>query len=159
MNKGKVTGSDKAKGNKRRYGPGPINGRPRKMLTVEQIAELRRMANVGARRWEMARAMGMEDHTLAHRIKDQFGVQEAIEGGRADLNISLRRKQIVVALTDGHAAQGTMLVWTGKTILGQNDRVSVKIETDEEARQVLSAIFPDLNIQSLEEDGESAGAE
>jgi hypothetical protein len=132
---------------------GPLPGKggaPIKITSNAQIDQLHRMAQTGATRWEMAQMLGVDSDTLAARIKDQPAVREAIETGIAKLRLSLRRKQVAVALQDGHAAQGTMLVWCAKTILGQTDRVTLKIESDEEAVSALRGLFPDLSEEDLE---------
>jgi hypothetical protein len=46
----------------------------------------------------------------------------AIKTGHELRNGSLQQKQFEVAMSDGHKAQGTMLVWLGKQHLEQRDK-------------------------------------
>ncbi len=76
---------------------------------------------------EMASVLGISYDTLERRCKEEFEIpfaeyiQQKAPAGKA----SLRRRQYKAAM-DGNA---TMLVWLGKNLLGQTD----KIETTEKA--------------------------
>jgi len=154
----KTAAERKAAAQKRRKRPpgsgkrGPVKGdggRPPIVLTTKQTSELQRLAEVGATRWEMAARLGIDENTLAARIRDTSSVDRALKAGEAALKVSLRRKQVMIALEDGHPSQSTMLVWLGKTTLGQSDRVSLKIETPEDAASRLKSLFPDLSEEDM----------
>jgi hypothetical protein len=92
-----------------------VAGRPRLEIDPEKVEQL---ARVGATQAEMARHFNVSLATLTRRLTEPrySGVYER---GHADLCISLRRKQVELAL----AGNATMLVWTGKQILGQKEHV------------------------------------
>lgn len=126
---------------------GPIPGEgggPRKMLTPDQLEQVERMAEIGCTRAEMANRLVIDEDTLAARIRDTPSVSQAVKRGDANLRTSLRRKQVQIALKDGHPAQATMLVWCGKTILGQSERTVVKIESEADALTKLRELYPEL---------------
>jgi len=125
------------------------NGRPRKMLTPQQIVDLEKLAETGANRPEMAAMLGMDEDTLAKRLKDQPEVFMAMARAGARMRVSIRRKQVAVALNDKHPAQATMLVWLGKATLGQSDRVTLKIETPQDAFDRLKMIWPEIDSDEL----------
>jgi len=56
---------------------------------IEDFALLRRLAAKGLKPAAIARKMGMSATTLAMRVKDQEGVQEALEDGWADAQEAL----------------------------------------------------------------------
>lgn len=68
---------------------------------------------VGCTLNEIAHITGVSPDTLARRFAD------AIKKGRAQVAMSLRRKQIELALKGNGNA--TMLIWLGKQLLGQRD--------------------------------------
>jgi len=78
-------------------------------------AEVEKLAAFGCPNEEIGTLLGCSENTIRRR----FGEQTA--KGRASLKKSLRRKQVEVALS-GNA---TMLIWTGKNLLGQSDKNEV----------------------------------
>jgi len=119
------------------------------MLTPQQIVDLEKLAETGANRPEMAAMLGMDEDTLAKRLKDQPEVFMAMARAGARMRVSIRRKQVAVALNDKHPAQATMLVWLGKATLGQSDRVTLKIETPQDAFDKLKLIWPEIDSDEL----------
>ena len=69
------------------------------------------LASVGCTMEEMARISHCSVDTLERRCAD------IIKSGQANLNMSLRRKQVELA----NAGNVTMLIWLGKQRLGQSD--------------------------------------
>jgi hypothetical protein len=81
------------------------------------LEELKKWARAGATIPEMAARLGVSKATLDRRLaKPKF--REALEGAKAELWISLRSKQVQMAL----AGDRVMLIWLGKQYLGQKDR-------------------------------------
>lgn len=124
-------------------------GQPKRMLTDGEIAEAARLAEIGASRTEIAVHIGVDQKTLDARCRDQTGVWEAMEKASGRMRSLLRKKQLQIAMTDGHPAQGTMLVWLGKVILGQTERINLKIETPGDALERLKAVWPELDSNDL----------
>lgn len=70
---------------------------------------------------EIANVMGCSVDTLERRIKEYFGITfaEYFDQKAAKGRASLRRKQFAAALR----GNTTMLIWLGKQVLGQRDKV------------------------------------
>ena len=124
-------------------------GRPKKLLTPKEISDLERLAETGATQQEQAMLLGISVDTLQRRLLDQPEVYEAMCRANARMRTSIRRKQIAVALDDKHPAQATMLIWCGKVLLGQSDRVTLKIETPQDAFDKLKLIWPEIDSDEL----------
>jgi len=124
-------------------------GRPKIVLSSSQIDDLERLAEIGATQEEQAAYLGISMDTLHRRMHDQPDVFLAVTRAGGRLKASLRRKQVSVALNDGHPSQATMLIWLGKTVLGQSDRVSLKIETTDDALKALKDIWPDIDPDEM----------
>lgn len=142
-----------------RRGPVPGAGGRRKIeLTKDQLQQVQRLAEIGATHEEMATHLGVSLSTFHRRLSDETSdVYERVRKGEAALRVALRRKQVAIALNDDHANQSTMLIWCGKVILGQSERMNVRIETADEAEAVLRKLFPELSdehVQALTGDAE-----
>lgn len=124
-------------------------GRPRKNLTPQQIEDLEALAMTGATRQEQAAMLGMDEDTLSRRLRDQPEVFMALARAGAKMRTSLRRKQLAIAMNDRHQAQATMLVWLGKTMLGQTERINLKIETASDALEKLRQVWPEIPEDDL----------
>lgn len=83
-------------------------GENKKIIDPEEVYKL---ASIGMKNSEIAEWFSIDDSTLSYNFK-----QELLKG-KLNLNQSLRRAQIKLALT-GNA---TMLIWLGKNILGQSE--------------------------------------
>lgn len=132
---------------------GPIpgeGGAPKKLPTPEQIQQVGRIASIGGTHWEMAIVLGIDEDTFRARLKDTPELRAAVEQGLWQLRTSLRRKTIAIAMDDGHAAQATMLIWANKTVLGQTERLSVRVESEKDALAALQNLFPDVNLAPLQ---------
>jgi hypothetical protein len=87
------------------------------------LAELEKLAKLQCTDEEIAAFFGVSTRTLENRRKKDQNFQEVIERGKRTGLISLRRAQFGAALK-GNA---TMLVWLGKNLLQQKDRLSSEI--------------------------------
>jgi hypothetical protein len=90
-------------------------GRPKLDIDGEQVT---RLARLHCTMQEMADFFGCHRETLRENFSSQ------IDKGRAEGNISLRRKQWQMAVEKGNVV---MLIWLGKQMLGQRNEI---IESD-----------------------------
>lgn len=82
------------------------------------IQKLEALCSVMATDEEIAATLGVSHDTVARwKRHEEYG--PIIERGRAAGRVSLRRSQFQRAL----AGDSTMLVWLGKTVLGQKETV------------------------------------
>ncbi len=88
-------------------------------LNPEQIEKF---AQIGATQKEMAWLLGISTGTLESRLQRPI-YRAALERGQGNLAMSLKRKQVEMAL----AGDRTMLVWLGKNYLGQSDKLDTKL--------------------------------
>ena len=88
---------------------------------------------------EIASTLGISYDTLELRVKEEFDCTfpEYIKRHSGSVKASLRRKQIEAAL----AGNTTMLIWTGKQLLGQKepDREQRDFEDDGEGLVIIEA--------------------
>lgn len=94
-------------------------GRPPVQIDPEQIEKL---AQLGATQVDMARFLDIAYSTLELKLQ-QPEFRQALERGQGNLHISLKRKQVEMAL----AGDRTMLIWLGKNYLGQRDNLDSKL--------------------------------
>lgn len=90
-------------------------GRPKGSVKAIDIDQVENLASIGCTQEEIAVVLKVSSRTLQRR-KD---AHEAIERGMHRLRTSLRRWQYEKA-KDGNVA---MLIWLGKQLLGQRDRI------------------------------------
>jgi hypothetical protein len=71
-----------------------------------------------------AEQLGISPDTLAERIKERYGLSfpEYKEQKREPIRINLLKKQYDVAMS----GNTSMLIWLGKNILGQSDKVNTE---------------------------------
>lgn len=100
--------------------PKHAGGRPPKTPKVDDEA-IANLAAIMCTMDEIALITGLSVDTLERRFA---GV---IEKGRAEGRMSLRRQQYKVAMTPAIPGSATMLVWLGKTVLGQREESRVEI--------------------------------
>lgn len=107
-------------------------GRPQREFTQKDIEMIEMYAQVGASNVEIAAALGCDESIIRRRFA------ENLSKARSRLKHTLRKAQIKKALS-GNVA---MLIWLGKQMLGQSDKVTqVTLETDSEsdlARRILN---------------------
>lgn len=101
-------------------------GRPRFDFS-DKIRLVRNLASIQCTDEEIAAGIGCSQDTLARGRKRDQELDAAIIEGRANGRMSLRRAQYQKAL-DGNP---TMLIWLGKQILGQRERVDIDSAADE----------------------------
>lgn len=92
-------------------------GRPKADISEEHVVAL---AKAGCTVEEMAAFLKVNKKTLERR----FG--KAIEDGRLTRNVSLRRKQVELAMNGDR----TMLIWLGKQLLGQSEKSQITGKDD-----------------------------
>ena len=80
------------------------------------LKKLRLLAEIGCTDAEMAAHLGVSERTITNRKHE---LAETIALGNAKGNVSLRRKQMKMAL----AGDRVMLIWLGKNRLGQKDKI------------------------------------
>lgn len=100
-------------------------GRPKKEIDVEL---LKKAAAIHCTWHEICSLVGASRRTL----EDRFS--HIIEEARSNGKMSLRRKQFQMAL-DGNVP---LLIWLGKTVLGQSEKVEHNLITSQEPQKVLS---------------------
>lgn len=106
-------------------------GRPLKPIDPHQVELL---ATVGCTVDEIGAMLGVSDVTLRKRFLP------VIEKGREKMKASLRRKQFERAMK----GSDTMLVWLGKNLLGQRDKIEQGTPeeyarlTDDDLRRILT---------------------
>ncbi len=93
--------------------------------------QIEKLASIGCTVEEMALVVGCSKDTLERRFMGN------IEKGRVSLKVSLRRKQVKLAL-DGNP---TMLVWLGKQLLNQKDRSKTESEQTIEINDKPKVVF------------------
>jgi hypothetical protein len=93
-------------------------GRPVIRLDWRKVEKL---CEIHCTQVEIANVMGCSVDTLAHRIKKHFGITfpEYFDQKSARGRISLRRRQFTAAMKGNIS----MLIWLGKNLLNQRDRV------------------------------------
>ena len=93
-------------------------GRPKLNIDPETV---RKLARLHCTMEEMASFFGCHRETLRNNFSPE------IDKGRAEGNISLRRKQWQMAVEKGNVV---MLIWLGKQMLGQ---VNERLDSDSDA--------------------------
>ena len=90
-------------------------GRPKIEIDLDEVRELASEGNTQA---DIAEALGFSLSTFKSREE----VVKAYKLGMADLRVSLRHWQVNAA-KDGNV---NMLIWLGRNLLGQSDRIEIK---------------------------------
>lgn len=91
--------------------------RPKVDIDEDQVEE---MAAIGCTVAEIAGIVGCSPRTVERRAA------APVARGRVRLNISLRRRQIEMAMS-GNAS---MLIWLGKQLLGQRDKADTTMRDE-----------------------------
>jgi hypothetical protein len=87
------------------------------------LAELEKLAAMGCTQEEAAAWFGMAHRTLKLKLAQEI-YREAWENGQGRGRVSLRRAQYQAAMKGDR----TMLVWLGKTLLGQTEKSILQVE-------------------------------
>jgi len=108
-------------------------------LTTIDYKTLDKLCEIHCTGEECASILDIDYDTLNRRLKEEgyFGFTEYFKKKSATGKMSLRRKQIEVAL-EGNT---TMLVWMGKQHLGQSDKVEQEIKAE---------VYSQDNVDKLE---------
>lgn len=110
-------------------------------LDLEQIEKL---AQIGATQHEMAHFLGVSPATIESRLaRPEF--RAAWDRGQANLKLSLRRQQVKLADT----GNVTMLIWLGKQLLGQSDKMSTEVSGPGGMAVEIDVSNPDASRQRL----------
>lgn len=103
--------------------PAPI-GRPYALdPTPEVLLTIAKLGQGGNTYEECAAWFGVTKKTWIAFLARCPEALDALEIGKSQMRMSLRRKQLEIANKDGHKAQGQMLIWLGKQYLEQKDQV------------------------------------
>jgi len=107
----------------------PRTGRPRKQIDLKQVETFGSLGLTGE---EMAALLKVDGATISHRMNEPGSeFRKAYESGLSNLKMSLRRKQIAVALRG--KGNGGMLIWLGKQILGQVEAPTTVVDVIQNA--------------------------
>ena len=111
------------------------------------------LARIGCTYDEIARVTGVNKSTIYRRFKS------TITEGHAEMNMSIRRKQLEVAVIDGSVQ---MLIWLGKQNLGQRDNkeiavtgkdgAAIQVEVSHVQDKIMGILFTDDDDEII--DGE-----
>ncbi len=89
------------------------------------LDQIEKLAQIGATQHEMAHFLGVSPATIESRLqRPEF--RAAWDRGQANLKLSLRRQQVKLADT----GNVTMLIWLGKQLLGQSDKIDQRLGQD-----------------------------
>lgn len=98
------------------------------------LAQLEKLCQLNCTNAEIAAFFKVTERTIERRIAGNKQFREIVQHGRAYGKLSLRRKQMEVAL----AGNTSMLIWLGKQLLGQVDRAERSVNDDEPAPLAVS---------------------
>jgi len=118
--------------------------------------EVRKMAQAHVSGTTIAAKLGISNVTLSKRIKKEFGITwgDYMASMRAEGKDLIKMRQFQVAM----AGDKSMLIWLGKQLLGQQDKVEstlkipqIKLETiDQQSLEVIQN-----NLEALQEKNEN----
>ena len=108
-------------------------GRPRAEIDLGLVE---RSAHIGCTNDEIVALLGIGRSTFYDRLKDDPELQAVIDRGRAVGRATLRRLQWQGA-ENGNA---TMLVWLGKNMLSQTDKIENSGTTDVNTRLIVELV-------------------
>ena len=113
-------------------GPGP-GGRPRVEIDLGLVE---RSAHIGCTNDEIVALLGIGRSTFYDRLKDDPELQEVIDRGRAVGRATLRRLQWQGA----ESGNPTMLIWLGKQMLDQKDKLENSGTMDTNTRLIVELV-------------------
>ena len=117
--------------------------RPRKEFDLDEVEKL---AGFGMTYEEMAAFLECGVRTIERRVSDEEGdFRRAYKKGQASLKMSLRRQQIALA----EKGNATMLIWLGKQLLGQSDKVDTKSKI-QSTQNTQMRLTPEIEAQIKE---------
>src|SRR6185437_3724969 len=117
---------------------GPQPGEGGRPPTPIDIDLLRRCAGIGCTMQELSTVLGVPRRTLYDRMEQDPNIKVALDEGRAQGRVTVRRWQWKAA-EEGNV---TMLIWLGKQLLGQRDRPVIGGDPDRPVTYVVRAPAP-----------------
>ena len=105
-------------------------GRPKTPINLE---ELQKLCRLNCTMPEISAYFNIPLRTLEDRYTNDMDVRNAIDKGRNEGKLSLRRKQIQIMDETNNTA---MAIWLGKQLLGQRDKHDVI--TEDKATSILT---------------------
>ena len=118
-------------------------GRPKVEL---DLLELQKLCRLNCTMPEIAAFFNIPLRTLEDKYTNDQNIRDAIDKGRNEGKLSIRRKQIQIMEKTNNS---TMAIWLGKQLLGQKDRQEILQDVHIEERKVLDLTKitdEDLNI-------------
>lgn len=107
-------------------------GRPKIQFNLEEVEKL---GSIGASYEEIAGWFDCTTRTIDRRMADSDGeFSRAYKRGSTHLKRSLRRDQIEAA----RKGNATLLIWLGKQLLGQSDKIETKNEVKQDVKMKLT---------------------
>lgn len=94
------------------------------MIKDINLEDLEKLASYGCTYNEIADYFDVDKSLLIKR-KD---LQDTIKRGQSKVKVSLRRKQVQLALDDTNPKQAQMLIWLGKVMLDQKEITKIEHE-------------------------------
>lgn len=95
-----------------------LGSSPIRSLDKNELATLRKLASIGSSDTEICHILKVHRQTL-------YKYQDIIDEGKAILHGNLRRAQVEKALIE---KDSRMLIWLGKQMLGQTDKLDTTTE-------------------------------
>lgn len=108
-------------------------GRPRKVLTDDALKLIEKLSQVLCTEEEIATILGTQVETLKNETNGEL-FSSAVKKGRESGKASLRRKQFESAMK----GNSSMLIWLGKQWLGQTDKISTTVNTEDESKKLMA---------------------
>lgn len=103
-------------------------GTPKKILTPEGCQLVENLSRILCTEEEIAQILETSPDTLLNKNNKEL-FRASIERGKAQGKQSLRRMQYKVAMS----GNVKMLIWLGKQVLGQSDKIDTNVNTNKNA--------------------------
>lgn len=114
-------------------------GRPRKVLTEDALKLIEKLSQVLCTDEEIAAILGTQTETLKNETNGEV-FREAVKKGRESGKASLRRKQFEMAMK----GNSSLLIWLGKQWLGQTDKISTTVNTEDESKKLMAEFLESI---------------
>jgi len=118
---------------------------------------IERLAKIQCTEYEICAILGIAMTSFINWRKDDTKLREALDNGYADGKMSLRRAQFQVAFPDpdkGYHGNPAMLIWLGKQVLHQSDKVQVSGGKEPIKIKVIWGDLPDENDNENDNDND-----
>jgi transcriptional regulator with XRE-family HTH domain len=122
-------------------------GRKQTDIDIEKVMQ---WARAGATQKEIASRLKVDLSTINRRLR-KADFRYDYDCAIAELKVSLRTKQVAIALNDKHPAQATMLIWLGKQFLGQREpfRLDGSLEQNLTGKVVVEIVHEDMAPKTI----------